>query len=130
MIRACHHIGLTVHELDEAKAFWGGALGLEEIERPDAIKHFRSAWYQLGVSELHVVENKNFVPLDEQPLPHLALAVSEGQYDAMIEQIRKAGFEFSFGPGKGPDGTITAVTADPTGNSVEITAGTMRRTSV
>ncbi|MFK7897394.1 MAG: VOC family protein [Myxococcota bacterium] len=130
MIRACHHIGLNVHDLEEAKTFWGGALGLEEVERPEAIKHYRSVWYQLGVSELHVIENKAFIPTTQNPLPHIAMAVREEDYDAVIERVRAAGFKFGFGPAKGPEGVLTATTLDPSGNSVEITVKEMTQTSV
>ncbi len=130
MIRACHHIGIAVHDLEAAKRFWGDALGLEELERPKAIRHFTSAWYQLGVSELHVFQNEDFVPSTDDLAPHLAVAVRNEDFEAVVERVRKAGFEFGFGPAEGPDGILRAVTSDPTGNRVEITVGELRQTSV
>ena len=48
-ITACHHIAVCVHDIDEARHFYGELLALVELERPPEIaKHFRSAWYQIG----------------------------------------------------------------------------------
>ena len=130
MIRACHHIAIAVKDLAAAKRFWGEALGLEELKRPKEIEHFTSAWYQLGISELHVVENADFEPLQGPLAPHIAVAVREDDFEAAVARVREAGFEFGFGPAHGPDGILRAVTQDPTGNTVEITVAELRQTSV
>jgi catechol 2,3-dioxygenase-like lactoylglutathione lyase family enzyme len=58
-ITGCHHMAVCVHDIDEARRFYGDILSLSEIERPPEIaKNFRSAWYWIGSSQLHVVENE------------------------------------------------------------------------
>ncbi len=41
---------------EEAKAreFYGGILGLEEIEKPDALKSRGGMWYQIADIQLHI----------------------------------------------------------------------------
>lgn len=120
-ITGCHHMAVCVHDIDEARRFYGEILSLAEIERPPEIaKNFRSAWYWIGSSQLHVVENKAFKPLDSPLAPHIAVTTSD--FDDMTAQIAERGGEFTFGPGPGFDGIVRAVIDDPTGNTLEITA--------
>ena len=124
-ITGCHHLAICVHDIDDARRFYGEILSLTELERPPEIAaNFRSAWYLLGSSELHVVENKDFRPLDSPLAPHIAVATSD--FRAVTEQIVDRGGEFTYGPGKGPDGILRAIMKDPTGNTLEITAAPLR----
>ncbi len=114
-------MAICVHDIDGARRFYGDVLSLTELERPPEIAaKFRSAWYRIGAAELHVVENREFQPLDSPLAPHIAVAASD--FDALTAQISERGGEFRFGPGPGPDGIRRAVIEDPTGNTVEITA--------
>jgi len=124
-ITACHHMAICAHDIDAARHFYGELLALVELERPPEIaKNFRSAWYLLGSSELHVVEFKDFQPLDSPLGPHIAVTTSD--FDAMTAQIAARGGKFAFGPGEGFDGVRRAVIHDPTGNTLEITAASLR----
>jgi len=125
-ITGCHHMAVCVHDIDEARRFYGEILALVEVERPPEIaKNFRSAWYLIGSSELHVVENRAFESLDSPLAPHIAVATSD--FDAMTAQIAERGGKFASGPGRsGPDGVLRAVINDPTGNTVEITSAPLR----
>jgi predicted enzyme related to lactoylglutathione lyase len=124
-ITGCHHLAICVHDIDEARRFYGEVLSLAELERPREIaEKFRSAWYLLGSSELHVVENPEFQPLDSPLAPHIAVATSD--FHAVVAQIADRGGEFAFGPGPGPDGILRAVIQDPTGNTIEVTAAPLR----
>ncbi len=49
-----HHMSLTVLEVERSKAFYGGVLGLPEIDRPDF--GFPGAWYQAGPVQLHLIQ--------------------------------------------------------------------------
>ena len=125
-ITGCHHLAICVHDIDEARRFYGQVLSLTELERPPEIAaNFRSAWYLIGSSELHVVENPEFQPLKSPLAPHIAVATSD--FRALTAQIADRGGEFIFGPGPGPDGILRAVIEDPTGNTLEITAAPLRR---
>ncbi len=124
-ITGYHHLAICVHDIDEARRFYGEVLSLAELERPREIAaKFRSAWYLIGSSELHVVENREFQPLDSPLAPHIAVATSD--FHALTAQIADRGGEFTFGPGPGPDGILRAVIEDPTGNVLEITAAPLR----
>ncbi len=124
-ITGCHHVAICAHDIDEARHFYGEVLSLEELERPPEIaEHFRSAWFRLGSAELHVVENREFRPLDSPLGPHLAVAVSD--FERITEEITRRGGVFRFGPGPGPDGIDRAVLQDPTGNTIEVTAAPLR----
>ena len=124
-ITGCHHFAICVHDIDKARRFYGEILSLAELERPPEIaSKFRSAWYGVGSSELHVVENAEFQPLDSPLAPHIAVVTTD--FHAMTAQIVERGGEFRYGPGPGPDGILRAVIQDPTGNTVEITAARLR----
>jgi catechol 2,3-dioxygenase-like lactoylglutathione lyase family enzyme len=127
-IRACHHFAICVRDAEEARAFWGNALGLEELERPAAVQKFPGVWYSLGVSELHVIQNPEATPPQGPLAPHIALASED--FEQTIARVSAAGFSFAFGPERGPDGVLRAITRDPTGNTVEITDAALRATEV
>ena len=118
-IAACHHVAICVADADAAKQFYGEALGLEEIPRPDAVT-VPGAWYRVGVTELHVFQSDGFKPPHSASFPpHFALRSDD--FDGSVERMQAAGIEFDFGPAKGPDGILRVVTRDPTGNVVEVT---------
>ena len=48
------HCGLIVADLDRSRGFYGGALGLEEVPRPDNFV-FEGAWFQVGDDQLHLL---------------------------------------------------------------------------
>ena len=124
-ITGCHHLAVCVHDIDAARRFYGEILSLEELERPPEIAaNFRSAWYRIGASELHVVENQEFQPLDSPLAPHIAVVTND--FEVLTAQIADRGGRFRFGPGPGPDGILRAVIVDPTGNTLEITTAPLR----
>lgn len=113
------HLAINVVDLDEAKVFYGGLLGLAELPRPEAVAaQFRSVWYLLGNAELHVVENKDFVPLKSPLGPHFAVACDD--FGKASKRFAESGAQIMFGPGKGADGIERVVLKDPTGNVVEV----------
>jgi catechol 2,3-dioxygenase-like lactoylglutathione lyase family enzyme len=50
-----HHVSFSSKSLSASKAFFGGVLGLAEIDRPAF--RFPGAWYALGDRQLHIIEN-------------------------------------------------------------------------
>lgn len=54
-IRQLHHVSLNVTDLQAAKDFYGGVLGLTELDRPDF--PFPGAWYAIGPDgqQLHLI---------------------------------------------------------------------------
>lgn len=56
------HVQLTIPAGTEsqAKKFYGGVLGLEEIEKPDSLKPNGGVWFKIADVELHLgVEEKS-----------------------------------------------------------------------
>ena len=52
-IKTIHHVSVPVSDLERAKAFYEGVLGLEPIVRPKF--SFAGAWYRTGDSSLHLI---------------------------------------------------------------------------
>lgn len=49
------HVSFATKSLSASRAFFGGVLGLPEIERPAF--RFPGAWYAVGDRQLHIIEN-------------------------------------------------------------------------
>src|SRR4030095_11036826 len=54
MPRRLQHCGLIVADLERSRAFYGGALGLEEVPRPHNFV-FAGAWFQIGDDQIHLL---------------------------------------------------------------------------
>jgi glyoxylase I family protein len=52
-IETVHHVSLPVRDLDRARTFYGGTLGLVEMDRPSFT--FDGAWYRVGDRSLHLI---------------------------------------------------------------------------
>jgi catechol 2,3-dioxygenase-like lactoylglutathione lyase family enzyme len=59
---------------DEARAFYGGLLGLEELPKPEAIRARGGCWFRAGAQELHVGIEEPFAPARKA---HPGLVVSD-----------------------------------------------------
>ena len=55
-IKRLHHLQICIppHSEDEARAFYGGILGLTEIEKPNALKPNGGLWFRVADIELHL----------------------------------------------------------------------------
>ena len=51
----------------QARAFYGGLLGLEEIEKPDVLKKNGGMWYALADIQLHVGAEDAVAPSKRHP---------------------------------------------------------------
>lgn len=56
MISGIHHVQITIAPAEEAaaRAFYCGALGLAEIEKPESLKGRGGFWVQAGDRQLHI----------------------------------------------------------------------------
>jgi catechol 2,3-dioxygenase-like lactoylglutathione lyase family enzyme len=100
---------------DDARRFYGDALGLEEIEKPPALRARGGVWFRVGgAQELHVGIEEPFTPATKA---HPALRVAD--LDALRARLDAAGATIVE-----DDGTIPGVrrfyTADPFGNRIEL----------
>lgn len=99
----------------EARAFFGGLLGLEELEKPEPLRGRGGAWFRVGAQELHVGVASPFAPATKaHPAFHVA------SYDELLARLRRAGVEVR------EDSVLPGVRRcyvdDPWGNRIELVA--------
>lgn len=46
---------------EDARHFFGGILGMEEIDKPEALKRNGGVWFRCGKHQVHIGIDKNFV---------------------------------------------------------------------
>jgi catechol 2,3-dioxygenase-like lactoylglutathione lyase family enzyme len=97
----------------EARAFYGGLLGLEELEKPEPLRARGGCWFRAGANELHIGVEEPFEPARKA---HPGLVVDDLR--GLSERLRAQGIQVT------PDETITGVerayVADPFGNRLEL----------
>jgi catechol 2,3-dioxygenase-like lactoylglutathione lyase family enzyme len=83
-----HHVSIAMPAGagDRARAFYGGLLGLSEIDRPALLNEMDLVWFDLGLGrQLHLFAAETVGP---QPGAHMALASME--YDGLIARLEQA----------------------------------------
>ncbi len=97
----------------EARAFYGGLLGLEELEKPEALRARGGCWFRAGAAELHVGVEEPFSPARKA---HPGFVVDD--LAELVARLRVDGIVAT------PDETIPGVerahVADPFGNRLEL----------
>ncbi len=118
LTKGAHHFSICVTDLGTAQAFYGGLLGLPEIERPDF--GFPGAWYQAGSIQLHLIvapPEADVGTRAEKLTPvagHIAFEIDS--YEAVRSTLEAAGHEVI---GLGAEVGQLFV-RDPAGNVVEL----------
>jgi catechol 2,3-dioxygenase-like lactoylglutathione lyase family enzyme len=101
---------------DDARAFYGGLLGLEELPKPGPLRARGGCWFRAGAQELHVGVEQPFAPARKA---HPGLVASD--LDAVRERLRRAGVAYE------DDARIAGVDRlfvhDPFGNRLELRLG-------
>ncbi|MFL5961332.1 MAG: VOC family protein [Gaiellaceae bacterium] len=96
----------------EARAFYGGLLGLEELSKPAPLASRGGCWFRAAAQQLHVGVEEPFTPARKA---HPSFLVSD--LDALITRLTAAGIEVA------SDDLIPGVkrcqAADPFGNRLE-----------
>jgi catechol 2,3-dioxygenase-like lactoylglutathione lyase family enzyme len=100
---------------DEARRFFSGVLGLEEIEKPPSLAARGGAWFGVGEQQLHVGVEEGFVPAAKA---HPALLVESARLDDMARRLARAGAPVSWDDELAP--LRRFYTADPWGNRIEL----------
>jgi len=108
------HVAIDVTDMQRARAFYSGLLGLKEIPRPASFD-FPGAWFETGSAVLHIVSRPK---RDAEGRRHLCFWVTD--LAAAAEVLQSAGFEIN-NDGRGTiPGVARFYTADPDGNRIEI----------
>jgi len=107
----------------EARRFFGGLLGLIEVEKPEPLRTRGGVWFGLGAQQLHIGVEQEFSPARKA---HPALIVAAGEIDALAERLAAAGVKVHW------DGVLPGArrffSEDPWGNRIEVLAGSVSRT--
>jgi hypothetical protein len=101
----------------EARRFFGGLLGLDEIEKPEPLRSRGGCWFKVGPRQLHIGVEESFQAAAKA---HPAFAVCNA--DALFAVLQKAGFKCAWDETLGDIRRFYA--NDPWGNRLEFTAPT------
>ena len=106
---------------DAARAFYGGLLGLEEIDKPALLARRGGCWFRLGAQELHIGVDASFTPATKA---HPALvADSAGTLDELAARLEAGGSRVEWAdPAEIPGRERRFHVFDPWGNRVEVLA--------
>lgn len=130
--RRLSHVSLAVGDLEQARAFYGGLIGLPEIPRPDF--GFPGVWYSLGGElELHIIvsEKPARPPVEARRFDirdrHFALFVEDA--DDVHERLVRSGHPFHDYTST-PTGLRQLFVSDQDGNMVEFIGPTRETRTV
>jgi uncharacterized protein len=125
-MRALFHLAYHVHDLDAARAFYGGVLGCREGRSTATWVDFDFFGHQIS---LHL--GAPFATTDTGrvgdhlvPMPHLGLVLQADDWQALAARLRAAGTRFVIEPhlrfAGQPGEQWTMFFRDPSGNPIEI----------
>lgn len=120
-----HHVQVSMPhgEEDQARLFYGNALGLSEVEKPPSLAKRGGCWFRafegsLVVAEIHLGIDPGFSPAHKA---HPALVVdSTLELEEIAGRIQAAGFELSWEERHTSEGYERFHCTDPFGNRVEV----------
>ncbi|HUH16013.1 MAG TPA: hypothetical protein VML35_09030 [Gaiellaceae bacterium] len=101
---------------EDARRFFGGLLGLEELAKPPALRARGGVWFRLGPQQLHVGVEEGFAPARKA---HPAFTAA--RYDELVGRLRAAGVEVA--DDDALPGVRRCYIDDPWGNRLELVAG-------
>jgi catechol 2,3-dioxygenase-like lactoylglutathione lyase family enzyme len=97
----------------EARAFYGGLLGIPEIAKPPALADRGGAWFESGRLKIHLGVDRDFRPAQKA---HPGLLVSG--LEALVERLRAAGIAIV--EDEPLAGHLRVFVHDPFGNRLEL----------
>ena len=123
------HLAFPVHDLDSARAFYGGLLGCPEGRSSAQWVDFDFFGHQI-VAHLDPDRtprpHRNPVDGHDVPVPHFGIVLEMDDWQALADRLIAAGTEFEIEPYvrfKGQPGEqATMFFRDPSGNALEIKA--------
>lgn len=117
-----HHVQVAAPPGCEiaARGFYGGLLGLPELEKPPLLAARGGCWFALARGELHVGVEDPFTPARKA---HPALvAGSPGELATLARTLSKAGVDVNWADDAEIPGQRRFHVSDPWGNRLEIVA--------
>jgi hypothetical protein len=123
------HLAFPVHDLEAARAFYGGLLGCPEGRSSDEWIDFNFFGHQIVAHLDPAMESRrHHNPVDghDVPVPHFGAVLDMESWEAMAGRLKAAGAEFVIEPTirfRGQAGEqATMFFLDPSGNALEIKA--------
>lgn len=109
------HIQLAMPEGQEeaARGFYGGLLGLREVEKPDNLKARGGCWFEKGGIKVHLGVEKDFRPARKA---HPAFLVED--LAGLVARLEQAGVAAR--SDEPLPGYTRVYVADPFGNRIEL----------
>ena len=105
---------------DAARDFYGGLLGLTEVEKPRALAGRGGCWFRVGLHELHVSVADPFVPATKA---HPGLRVtSSAALRELARRLAAADVELEWADESEIPGRLRLHVHDPFGNRLELLA--------
>ncbi len=96
----------------EARAFFAGLLGLDEIPKPASLAGRGGCWFQIGAQQLHIGIDPAF-----QPALKAHVAIATDALSALRTRLEAAGFATR--DDTDGDGRPRFFSTDPFGNRIE-----------
>jgi len=120
-----HHIQISMPRggEDEARRFYGDALGLQEVQKPPSLVGRGGCWFRAYdgdavLAEIHLGVDDPFHPA-RRAHPAFVCA-SLGELEATAERIERATYELSWAERDTFEGYVRFHTRDGFGNRVEV----------
>ena len=134
------HLAFPVHDLGQARAFWGGLMGCPEGRSSDEWIDFDFFGHQIVAHLVSTVlgdpetsptppasgRGYNVVDGHDVPVPHFGAVLPMAEWRALAARLEAAGVDFAIAPtvrfeGQ-PGEQATMFFRDPSGNAIEIKA--------
>lgn len=109
-----HHVQLVIPQgqVNTAAAFYGGIVGMTQMEKPPGLADRGGIWFKLGELELYIAEEHDFVPMGRA---HPGIVVDD--LHGLTERLQEAGFMVE--PNSLFPGHRRCYVRDPFGNRLE-----------
>jgi len=129
MSRPPFHLAFPVHDLDAARAFYGGLLGCPEGRSSEQWIDFDFFGHQI-VAHLAPAaaagRASNAVDGHDVPVPHFGAVLAMDEWEPLAARLQAAGVDFAIAPtvrfGGQAGEQATMFFRDPSGNALEIKA--------
>ena len=120
------HLAFPVHDLDAARAFYGGVLECEEGRSSESWIDFNLYGHQIVTHlapEASGIKSTNHVDADHVPVPHFGIVLPMSEWKDLADKLRTSGVEFVIEPKIRFEGEVgeqaTMFFLDPSGNALE-----------
>ena len=123
------HLAFPVHDLEAARAFYGGLLGCPEGRSADEWIDFDFFGHQIVAhlaADMAPRPHHNPVDGHDVPVPHFGAVLEMDEWRKLADRLTQAGIDFAIEPGirfRGEPGEqATMFFLDPSGNALELKA--------